>query len=149
MTQLFVGIGAQFFVSCGQLAVMSIVTQQEVAAVLAVWNLFGSAGASIGYAVAGAIWTNTMPTELANRLPANSQYTAAQVYADITVQLSFADGTPERDAVVGAYGHVQRLMVITGVALVPICLLSIFIWRNVDVKKLERSKGKQTAGNVF
>ena len=128
---------------------MSVVTQQEVAAVLAVWNLFGSAGASIGYAIAGGIWTNTLPQELVNRLPADAAYTAAEVYADLTVQLSFPNGSPERDAVVGAYGYTQRLMVITGVALVPLCLLAIFVWRNIDIKKLQREQGNQTAGKVF
>lgn len=116
---------------------------------LAMWNWFGSEGALVGYPIAGANWTNTMPVELANQLSSNGQYTAAEVYADITVQLSFANGTPERIGVVGAYEYVQRFMVITGIAPIPICLLTIVVRRNIDVKKPERSKGKQTAGDVF
>jgi hypothetical protein len=40
-------------------------------------------------------------------------------------------------------------MVITGVALIPLCLLAIFIWKDINIKKLEKEKGTQTKGNVF
>jgi hypothetical protein len=63
--------------------------------------------------------------------------------------MSFADGTPERDAVVGAYAHSQRLMVIAGACFVPLCIASIWIWKNINVKKLEQEQGKQTKGLVF
>jgi hypothetical protein len=149
MTQLFVGVGAGVWATCGVLAVMVPVTQQEIAAVLAVWGLFGSIGASTGFAIAGALWNNMLPQELANRWPASANETAATVFGDLVTQLSLADGTPERSALVGAYGHVQRIMVITGVALIPLCLLAIFIWKDVNLKKLEKEKGTQTAGNVF
>ena len=59
------------------------------------------------------------------------------------------DGTPERDAVVGAYGDVMRKMVIAGACFMPVCLLSIYVWRNVNVKKLEQEEGGQTKGNVW
>lgn len=36
MTQIFVGVGAQLFASCGQLAVQVPVTHQEIAVVLAI-----------------------------------------------------------------------------------------------------------------
>jgi hypothetical protein len=149
MTQLFVGIGAGIFATCGCLAVMAPVTQQEIAAVLAVWGLFASIGASTGFAIAGALWNNILPEQLAKRLPADSQYSATEVFASLEMQMSFADGSPERDAVVGAYGYVQRVMVIVGACLIPLCLFAIFIWKDINVKKLEREHGEQTKGNVF
>ena len=149
MTQLFVGLGAGVWVGCGFLAITIPVTQQEIAAVLAIWGLFGSIGASIGFAIAGALWNNVLPQELAKRWPAGSETDWASAFADLTVQLSYADGTPERASIVGAYGYVQRIMVIVGVSLMPLCLLAIFIWRDVDVKKVEKEKGEQTTGTVF
>ncbi|KAJ5263190.1 major facilitator superfamily domain-containing protein [Penicillium angulare] len=56
MTQIFVGLGSCIFSACGQLAVMAVVTHQEIAIVLAIWALFGSIGASVGYAIAGDMW---------------------------------------------------------------------------------------------
>lgn len=72
----------------------------------------------------------------------------AAIFADIELQSSFLEGTPERDAIVGAYADVQRKMVITGACLMPLVLGSIYIWRNVSVNKLEERK-KQTEGNIF
>ena len=83
------------------------------------------------------------------RLPEESKPEYRAIFGNITLQQSFLDGTPERDAVVGAYADVQRKMVITGACFVPLCLASIYIWKNINVKKLEEENGKQTKGNVF
>jgi hypothetical protein len=148
-TQVLVGLGTGIFSTCAQLAVMVPVTHQEIAAVNALWGLFGSFGSSIGFAIAGAMWNNILPVQLYERLPEASKMNSTIIFGDIATQISFLDGTPERDAVVGAYQHVMRLMVITGVCLVPFCLASIYLWKNINVRKLEEEKGKQTKGTVF
>jgi hypothetical protein len=149
MTQVLVGIGSGLFAACAQLAVMAVVTHQEIAVVVAIWGMFGSVGAAIGLAIAGAMWNNILPAELVRRLPEASKDQAAAIFGDIVLQMSYADGTPERDAIVGAYGDVMRKMVIAGAAFMPLVLASIYIWRNVNVRKLEQEKGSQTKGNVW
>lgn len=149
MCQLFNGIYSGVWALTGQLAIMASVGHQEIAVSLALFGLFGAIGASIGYAVAGALWTNIFPVRLAARLPEDVKNMTATIYGDITVQLSYEMGSPERDAIIGAYQDVQRKMVITGVAFIPICALLVFFWKNINVKKLEQSQGKQTKGNVF
>ncbi|KAL5365589.1 major facilitator superfamily domain-containing protein [Aspergillus floccosus] len=146
MTQILVGLGTCVFVVCGQLAIMAPVTHQEIAAVMAVWGLFGSVGAAVGNAIAGAMWTNILPGQLYQRLPDVSKNQTAAIYGDMVLQMSFADGTPERDAIVGAYADVQRKMVIAGACMIPLCLACVVMWRNINVKKLARD---QTKGNVF
>jgi MFS family permease len=148
-TQVLVGLGTGIFSTCAQLAIMAPVTHQEIAAVNALWGLFGSFGSSIGFAIAGAMWNNILPAQLYERLPEASKVNATLIFGSIAEQISYADGTLEREAIVGAYAHVQRLMVIAGVALVPLCFASIFIWKNINVKKLEEENGKQTKGRVF
>jgi MFS family permease len=148
-TQVLVGLGTGIFATCAQLAVMVPVTHQEIAAVNAIWGLFGSFGSSIGFAIAGAMWNNILPAQLYERLPEASKVNTTLIFGAIAEQLVFLDGTPERDAVVGAYQHVMRLMVITGVCLVPFCMASIYLWKNINIKKLEEEKGKQTKGTVF
>jgi MFS family permease len=148
-TQVLVGLGTGIFATCAQLAVMVPVTHQEIAAVNALWGLFGSFGSSIGFAIAGAMWNNMLPQQLYERLPEASKANATIIFGDLVTQISFLDGTPERDAVVGAYSHVMRLMVIAGVCLVPFCMASIYLWKNVNVRKLEEEQGKQTKGTVF
>jgi hypothetical protein len=148
-TQVLVGLGTGIFATCGHLAVMAPVTHQQLAVVNALWGLFGGFGSSIGYSIAGAMWNNILPAELYKRLPEESKHLSREIFGDLKMQLSYADGTLERDAIVGAYAHVQRLMVIAGVAFMPLCIASIFIWKNINVKKLEEEKGKQTQGMVF
>lgn len=146
MVQILVGLGSCIFTVCGQIAVMAIVTHQEVAVVIAIWGLFGSIGAAVGFAVAGGMWNNMFLKELTKRLPLGSKHLAATIYSDIVTQMKYADGTPERGAIVGAYADIQRKMVIVGVCFVPLCILCTWFWRNVNVKKLEK---EQTAGNVW
>ncbi|KAI1050812.1 hypothetical protein LB507_009291 [Fusarium sp. FIESC RH6] len=148
-TQILVGFGAGVFSTVDQVAVMAPVTHQYLAVTSALSGLFGGVGAAIGYAIAGGLWNNVMPVQLAQRLPEAVKANATIIFGDITIQQSFADGSLEREAIVGAYAHTMRLMAITGVATMPLCVLSIIIWRNINVKKVEEEKGKQTKGMVF
>ncbi|KAF7590827.1 hypothetical protein BBP40_002350 [Aspergillus hancockii] len=102
MTQILVGLGTCIFSVCGQLAIMAPVTHQEIAVVLAIWGLFGSIGAAVGSAIAGAIWNNIFPGELYRRLPEASKSISATIFGDMVKQMSYADGSPEREAIVGA-----------------------------------------------
>ncbi|EER38011.1 hypothetical protein HCDG_07746 [Histoplasma capsulatum H143] len=111
--------------------------------------MFGSIGASVGLAIAGAMWNNILPSQLYRRLPEQSKDMAAQIFGDMQLQMSYLDGTPERDAIVGAYADVQRKMVIAGVCMMPLVMASIVIWRNVNIKKQEEEEGSQTTGNIF
>ncbi|OAA72426.1 siderophore iron transporter mirB [Cordyceps fumosorosea ARSEF 2679] len=148
-TQFLVGLGSEIFTACSTLAIMAPVTHQYIAAVNAIGGLFGSVGAAIGFAIAGAMWNNMVPQELTNRLPEGLKGNASAIFADINIQGSFADGSPEREAVVGAYSHVMRLMVIVGAAFMPLCVLCVFAWKNINVKKIEEEQGKQTKGNTI
>ncbi|EGX89574.1 siderophore iron transporter mirB [Cordyceps militaris CM01] len=145
-TQFLVGLGSQIFSTCSTIAIMAPVTHQYIAAVNAIGGLFGGVGASIGIAIAGAMWNNMIPEQLSQRLPDEMKANASTIFGDMRVQIAFADGTPERDAVVGAYAHVMRLMVIVGAAFMPLCLLCVFSWKNINVRKIEEEQGKQTKG---
>lgn len=149
MCQLFNGIYSGVWALTAQLAIMASVSHQEIAVGLAMWGLFGSIGAAIGFAVSGALWTNIFPEQLYKALPDDSKNLTATIYGDITVQLSYPMGSPIRTAIIEAYQDVQRKMVITGVAFIPLCLGCLFLWRNINVKKLEEREGKQTKGTVF
>lgn len=110
------------------------------------WGLFGSIGAAVGNAIAGGLWNNLFQSELESRLPADMKHLTGSIFSDLVTQTSYADGTPERKAIVGAYGDLHGKMVIVGVCLIPLCILCTWFWRNVNVKKLFR---EQTSGNVW
>lgn len=115
---------------------------------LALFGLFGSIGASIGEAIAGAMWTNMLYDRLETYLPAESKDLSASIYASLETQLEYA-GTPTGEAINEAYGYIMRMMVICGVCFIPLCVACIFMWKDVNVKKVEEEEGKQMVGTVF
>lgn len=131
-----------------QLATMACVRHQDVAVALAIYGLFGSVGSSVGYAVAGGLWTNILPVKLYEFLPDDAKNMTATIYGDINQQMKYPIGTPIRDAVIEAYGDVMRKMVIVGSALIPLTIICVAVWRNINVKKLEAVE-KRARGNVF
>ncbi|KAG4224103.1 hypothetical protein PC116_g27438 [Phytophthora cactorum] len=148
MCQVFVGFGVGMINQMSQLITMASVRHQDVAVALAIYGLFGSVGSSVGYAVAGGIWTNLLPVKLHEFLPEDSKNMTAAIYGDITKQMEYPIGTPIRDAVIEAYGDVMRKMVIVGSALIPLTIICVIVWKNINVKKLETVE-KRSRGNVF
>ncbi|KAI1653979.1 MFS general substrate transporter [Daldinia decipiens] len=148
MCQVLVGFGAGVINQMSQLIAMASVRHQDVAVALAIYGLFGSVGSSVGYAVAGGLWTNILPVKLYEFLPEDSKNMTAEIYGDITKQMEYPIGTPIRDAVIEAYGDVMRKMVIVGSALIPLTIICVIVWRNINVKKLEAVE-KRSKGNVF
>ncbi|KAJ3479137.1 hypothetical protein NLG97_g8398 [Lecanicillium saksenae] len=144
-TQFLIGLGSEIFSAYSTLAIMAPVTHQYITAVSAIGSLFGGVGASIGIAIAGAMWNNMIPDQLRQRLPEELKANATTIYGDMRIQMAFEDGTPGRDAVVGAYA---RLMVIVGAAFMRLCLLCVFSWKYINVRKIEEEQGKQTKGMI-
>ncbi|TDZ22089.1 MFS siderochrome iron transporter 1 [Colletotrichum orbiculare MAFF 240422] len=149
MCQIFNGVASGIFSLTSQLAVMASITHQQIAMGLALHGLFGSIGAAIGLAIAGGIWNNVLESALYSNLPDGSKDLAAKIFSDITVQISYPMGSPIRTAIIAAYADVQRKMVIAGCASIPLILLSLVMWRNINVKTVEEEKGKQTKGTVW
>lgn len=93
--------------------------------------------------MSGAIWTNTLPVDLKEYLP-EAETINTVIFGSLVKQPSFPMASPARDAVIHAYGDVQRKLVIAGAAVVSLMLVAIISWRNINVNKME-----QTRGNVW
>ncbi|KAF4992613.1 hypothetical protein FDECE_13664 [Fusarium decemcellulare] len=143
MCQVFHGVCGGIWAMTAPLAIMTQVNHQEIAVALALYSMFGSIGQAIGFGISGALWTNDLPKELYKALPESAKNQTATLYGDMTLQMADPIGTPIRDAVVHAYGVVQRQMVIAGCAFLPFIVICVIVWRN---KPIDR---KQTKGNVF
>lgn len=147
MCQFFNGIGTGIWATTAQISIMASVNHQEIAVAIALWGLFASIGSAIGNAIAGALWTNIFPGRLMSELPEESKNLTMPIYGDITTQLSYTEG-PIRDAIVNAYAHVQRLMVISGAAFLPLLIIFVLMWKNIDLRKRQQEQG-QSKGNVW
>lgn len=142
MCQIFFAFAGGTLVICEQMAAMAAASHQHVAVVLAVESMFSSIGGAIGSTVAAAIWTGVFPGRLARYLPASAQGDLATIYGDITVQSSYAVGTPTRNAINRAYGDAQRYMLIAATAVQVISLVAVAVWRDIKVKDFKQVKGR-------
>jgi MFS transporter, SIT family, siderophore-iron:H+ symporter len=91
-----------------------------------------SLGAAFGNSISGAIWNQILPGQLVTRLGPvtnNNATFAAGVYGDpFTYAINYPVGTPERDAIMGAYQHTQRILCITGICLcVPVIVFGLLL----------------------
>lgn len=71
MAQLLTGMGGAFSVVGSQVSSQGSVPHQDVALVIALLSLWTNIGASIGSAIASAVWTHAMPINLRNFVPAS------------------------------------------------------------------------------
>ncbi|KAI2632132.1 MFS general substrate transporter [Hypoxylon sp. NC1633] len=124
-----------------QMAVMAAAAHQHVAVVLAVEGMFSSVGGAIGSSVAAAIWTGLFPSALANYLPPESQANLTDIYSSLPIQLSYAVGSPTRDAIILAYGDALKYMFVAATAITVIGLVAVAMWRDIKVKDFKQVKG--------
>jgi hypothetical protein len=84
-------------------------------------------------------------------LPGGSKDQSSAFLGDMVhvIRMTYADGTPEHDAIVNTYAYGQRLVLIAGVAIMPLTVLSIFVWKNINVKELKQERQTQTQGTVL
>ena len=141
MCQIFIAFARGALVICEQIAVMAAVPHENVAVALALHSMFASVGNAIGASLSGGIWTNILPERLERYLPEELQPEASTIYGDLTVQLSYPMGSPARDAILQAYGDVQRLMTIAATCFLILTLLCVIIWRNINLKEVKEVKG--------
>lgn len=116
-----------------------MLTTTDLAVITGIYLATYNVGSALGNTISGAIWTQVLPGELENRL--GNATMAAEVYAN---PFAFTQvnpvGTPDRDAVILAYKHAQRLLCITGICLtVPLIAFSLCI-RNPRLTKEQTLK---------
>ncbi|CCH43271.1 Siderophore iron transporter [Wickerhamomyces ciferrii] len=141
MTQIFISVGGSAFTICMQLAVLVAVDHQYIAAALAMLNVTGTVGGSVGYTISGAIWTNCFEKALERFLPESALDAVADIYGDIEVQLSYEKGSLERIAIQKAYAYAQTRMLAAGTAIMALGFIWVALIRNYKVSEMKQNKG--------
>jgi hypothetical protein len=141
MCQIFIAFGGGALVLCNEMAVMSAVAHANIAGILAFLSLFSSVGSAIGLAISGVIYEHTFPQTLANALPGNSTL-VEELYASTATQLLYPFGTPERTALLQAWGYSQKILCIAGLAWLIPGIAFIAAWRNYKVSEMTQVKGR-------
>ena len=66
----------------------------------------------------------------------------AELYGSLPTQLLYPIGTPERTAVIYAYGQAQWYLTIASTCFLVPCFFFIAMWRDFKVKELRQVKGR-------
>ncbi|KAF2000925.1 siderochrome-iron transporter-like protein Sit1 [Amniculicola lignicola CBS 123094] len=120
--QVLLGIGGGMFAYPAQASIQAATRHEHVAVATGIYLASYNIGSALGNTVSGAIWTQVVPKDLVQRL--SDPAIALEAFGSpFTFILTYPVGTPERDAVIASYKHVQRLLCITGICL---CALLIF-----------------------
>lgn len=141
MCEVLGSFAAGTLVAVESIAVMASIPHRDVAVGLALLDLVTSVGGAIGQSISGAIWTNLMPDKLSRYLPAELQSEALAIYGDLVKQLSYPVGTPERTAIIQAYGETQKIMLIASVASLVPCFLWVALMKNHRLADKHQTKG--------
>jgi hypothetical protein len=141
MCQIFIAFGGGSLIICEEMAVMAAAPHENVASMLALIGVFSSIGGAIGQAISAAIYTKKFPEALNQALPGNMTLNA-ELYGSLPTQLLYPIGTPERTAVIYAYGQAQWYLTIASTCFLVPCFLFIAMWRDFKVKELRQVKGR-------
>ncbi|CAK32616.1 hypothetical protein CBS63078_8817 [Aspergillus niger] len=123
--QILLGIAGGLFPYPAQASIQAATKHEHLAVVTGLFLACYNIGTAVGGSISGAVWTQILPGELNSRL--GNATLATQAYKDpFTFSATYPIGTPDRDAVVAAYKHTQRLLCITGICLtVPLVAFSL------------------------
>ncbi|KAI9307859.1 major facilitator superfamily domain-containing protein [Cunninghamella echinulata] len=142
-SQIIGGFGAGFiYVPC-LIACQSSVPHEDLAIVTALFQIGGTLSTSIGSAIAGAIFTNMLPTEFANNIP--GEYDYATLAGDITAILSLPHD--QWWGVVTAYGNIQRILSIVSLCFGALAFLLFFGMRSFGLTDDEINDGEEKTGS--
>ncbi|OGE47335.1 hypothetical protein PENARI_c049G09999 [Penicillium arizonense] len=132
--QVLLGIAGGMFPYPAQASIQVASMHEHLAVITGLYLAAYNIGSALGNTISGAIWNQVLPGELIRRLGNGTQ--AAYVYAKPLVFAAETPvGTPDRDNVILAYQHTQRLLCITGICLtVPLIAFALVI-RNPTLTK--------------
>ncbi|KAM0421199.1 hypothetical protein ACHAPT_011091 [Fusarium lateritium] len=138
MCQIFIAFAGGTLVIGEDMAVMASADRDGVPMMLALLNLFTSLGGAIGFAVANAIYTNTFPDALQDRLPQESLADWPTIYlGGSQTQMLYPPGNATREAINYAWGYSQKYNCICATVILVLAIPCIAVWKNHNVDKAQ------------
>ncbi|OBA20305.1 MFS general substrate transporter [Metschnikowia bicuspidata var. bicuspidata NRRL YB-4993] len=131
--ECLMGFGAGFFTYVTQLSIQTCTNHEYMAVVLSLYLASYNIGSALGSAVSGAIWTQLMPSTIAQYMEAlgADPSTATEAYqSPFTFITEYAWGSSERIAVALAYADIQRKMIIVALCLCALMLVMSLLLRD-------------------
>lgn len=124
------GFGAGFLTYPAQSSIQSNTNHENMAVVTSLYFSSFYIGSALGNTISGAIWTQVLPSKISAEFTqfSNSTLVKYAYGSPFEFVVDYPWGTPERDALVIAYQHVQRLLLITGTCLcIPFLIFALML----------------------
>ncbi|ODV72603.1 MFS general substrate transporter, partial [Cyberlindnera jadinii NRRL Y-1542] len=142
------GIGGTMFAYPITVSMQSATSHENLATVAALAYTMYRIGSAVGNSVSGAVWTQILPDRLARNL--GNATLAAEVYADpYTFAANNAWETPQRQAVVEAYIHIQRLETVIALCFCSLLIVFSLLLRNPKLTDKVANDGELLEGQLI
>ncbi|KAF2748841.1 siderochrome-iron transporter-like protein Sit1 [Sporormia fimetaria CBS 119925] len=144
--QIVLGVAGGFFPYPTQASIQAATAHEHLAVITGLYLATYNIGSALGNTISGAMWSQLMPSQLADAL---GNRTEAELWfkTPFPQVALYPPGTFERDAAIYAYRHIQRLLCITGICLcVPLIFFACVI-RNPKLGKEQSLPGAETHGS--
>jgi len=106
-------------------AIQSSLPHEDMSVATAMMQVGGSIAASIGSTMAGTIWNNMLPGQIAKYVP--GEYDYAKIVGDVLYASALPE--PQWEGVVAAYGHVQMVL-----SIISICIAVLTFCFTIPMK---------------
>lgn len=126
--EVLLGIAGGMFPYPAQASLQTSLHHEHLAVMTALYLATYNVGSAFGNTISGVFWSQVLPNTLADKLAVfNNDTIATLTYGDPFAAIAeYPVGTPEREQIIAAYQHVQRLLCITGICLaVPLVAFSL------------------------
>lgn len=110
--QILLGIAGGFFPYAAQASIQAATSHEHVAVVTGIYMATYNIGSALGSAVSGIVMSQVLSVQLHKRL--DEELADAWFSSPLYLLPYFPPGTAERDAVIEAYKHFQRVLCIIG-----------------------------------
>ncbi|KAF4442247.1 putative SIT1-Transporter of the bacterial siderophore ferrioxamine B [Fusarium austroafricanum] len=150
--EVVLGIGGGLFSWPALVLIQTAAQHEYIGVLISLVFTANSVGQALGNCISGAIWTQTLFSQLEKNLgPFGNDTLASAVYASpLTVVPEYAIGSPERDAIVLSYRYIQRNLTIAAMCLaVPMLILGLCLHnpilsdQQVQMDEIQRPEVKE------
>lgn len=126
---IVLGFGSAIFTQSIIVTLQAMASHDNMASITGLYFMFAQVGAATGASISGAIWTQTMYKQLLKQLK-DSDLTMAVFASPYEFIASYAWGTKERDLVIQAYRHVQKVTMLVSLILTVPLLVSVLFTKD-------------------
>ncbi|PNP47822.1 hypothetical protein TGAMA5MH_00874 [Trichoderma gamsii] len=141
MSSILVGVGGSMSVVGSRVASQASVPHQDVALAVSLLSLWSKIGSAIGSAIVAVIWSNQMPKQLREYLPAGtSEATVKKLFGDMrSLRTAYDFDDPIRQGAITAYRHALYYCNTVALALAFIPLVAAFFQTNYFLGKQQNA----------